>query len=324
MLRDLRNGVADGLYDHYQRADRSPPLWARHTKLAVAGHDSYRKSGLNLRLEALRLPVAPLGDRSNQPLELLVVVAPKDFDILPLSLEGAITNAGHPISRASLIVPSAALREAKLIAERFSDRTSVSVLCEDDVIKSSLREKLRARFTSRYGWYLQQLLCVAYVSASQGEGVLIMDADTVLVRPRAFLQGSRQLLMASLEQHAPYYSFLRSLHPMLNETGHSFVTHHMVQQPQLMAQVLELTCEGQISVLVDRLLAHANASAESSVCVDFELYAQTALKLEPDRIMLAKWCNASAKRTSAVLMASLAQLSMTYPNYYSVSLHSYI
>jgi hypothetical protein len=324
MIRDLRNGVADGLYAHYQRADRSPPLWASRTTVAVAGQDSDRTSGLNLRLEALRLPVSPLGDRSAQPLELLVVVAPKDFDILPLSLEGAFANSGHPISRASLIVPASGLREATLIAERFSDRTRVSVLCEDDVISESLREKLRERFTTRYGWILQQLLCVAYVSASEAVGVLLMDADTVLVRPRAFLQGNRQLLMASLEQHAPYYAFLRSLHPMLNETGHSFVTHHMVQQPEFMAQVLELTCESQISVLVDHLLAYANASAESSVCVDFELYAQTALKLEPDRIALAKWCNASAKRSPTVLGASLAELSMTYANYYSVSFHSYI
>ena len=197
------------------------------------------------------------------------------------------------------------------------------MLGEDSVIPENSRNALREVFGERYGWILQQLLCVAYASSSGAEGVLLMDSDTVLTRKRSLLDSGKQLLMVSLERHDPYYQFLNSLHPLFGIMDDTFVTHHMIAQPRQLREILELTCGGGIQDLIEKLLELADAEALSSVCVDFELYAQAMVKLHANDVVYAKWSNASAPRSEALSGVDFARIEQRFRDYCSVSFHSY-
>lgn len=322
-MSSLRNHLADSFYSHYQRISRTPSKWLNAAIVLRANSDPERRSRLSQRIWALRLPVFPLGEGNDQLIEALIVVAPKDFDILPFSIEGVIRNAGHPISRLVLIVPEAAITEALQLIKPWETLTECVVIGEDSIIPENSRIALRKVFGNRYGWILQQLLCVAYTSSSDAQGVLLMDSDTVLTRKRTLLDSGKQLLMVSLEHHDPYYEFLNSLHPLFGIMNNTFVTHHMIEQPMRLREILELTCGGGIQALIEKLLELADAEAISSVCVDFELYAQAMVKLDPDNVVYAKWSNTSAPRAEALLGIDFADIEDRFKDYCSVSFHSY-
>lgn len=317
----MKSDVADRLYAHYQRYDRQPPPWVSPSLLSPL-MSADRVRGLSARLDALRLPVNPLDGPGSAPLELLVVAAPKDFAVLPVCFAGAVANAGHPLTSATLIVPESGMDEARDIVAGSAVPASV-VQCEDEVLDESIRVDLRRAYGPRYGWVLQQLLCVAHVARSDAAGVLVLDADTVLTRSRVMLRGARQLLAVSLERHQPYYDFLVTLSPRFSGAQGSHVTHHMVQQPEVMQGVLDLVAQGDVESLAERVIAAADPAIPSAVSLDYEMYAQGLRILYPEREVPVKWSNAMAPRISIGADSSLAELTRQFSGYYSVSLHDH-
>jgi len=312
----VKREIVDRVYDYYQHIDRRPP--AAIGSLPALG-PSKRRDQFEERVRALRLPIDPLAGGSTPPIDLLVVAAPKDFSLLELATRSALANAGNPISNVTFVVPAAALAGAEAIATRLMGDVSVKVTSEDDVIPIEDRNLLYNAFGSRYGWILQQILCVAGVSKSNSAGVLILDADTLLLRPRVLLSGNRQILMSSLEHHYPYFEFLESLSPHFRGMQTSHVTHHMLQQPEVSRSILEEFCGGDISSLVRLIAERRTNSTASAVCVDYELYGQGIRLLYPDRVLSAKWSNISVERraTSPRKIESMANF------YCSASLHDH-
>ena len=312
----MKREIVDRLYDYYQRIDRRPP--AAVGSLPVL-RPSKRIEQFEERVRALRLPIDPLAGRSTPPIELLVVAAPKDFSLLELATRSALVNAGNPILNVTFVVPAAALADAEAIATRLLGDASVKVTSEDDVIPIEDRNLLFNAFGPRYGWILQQVLCVAGVSESNSAGVLILDADTLLLRPRVLLSGNRQILMSSLEHHYPYFEFLESLSPHFRGMQTSHVTHHMLQQPEVSRSILEEFCGGDISSLVRLIVERRTNSTASAVCVEYELYAQGIRLLYPERVLSAKWSNISVDRR----VASSRNIESMANFYCSASLHDH-
>lgn len=322
-MLDLKISITESLYAYFQRRDKRPPIW--YEPLLFFGPEGKltRSRHLAKRLWALRLPISPLGESSDIPIEVLIVVAPKDFNILPFSIEGAIRNAGHPISRLVLIVPNNSIEKAWGILSPWSAIVECEVVGEDSVISESTRRALRKSFTNRYGWILQQLLCLAFVAKSEAAGVLLLDSDTILVSKRALFNAERQILMVSLERHEPYYKFLNSLNSIFGEMENTFVTHHMVQNPQRMREILDVTCDGDMEQLADEIISLVDHEQISSVCVDFELYAQAMCNSYSNQVVLTKWSNISVPRAEALSGVTFDQIQKRYHNYCSVSFHSY-
>ena len=69
-----------------------------------------------------------------------------------------------------------------------------------------------------YGWVLAQYLKIWTVATSESEGVLVLDADTLLLSPRIFLDRSgKQILTPSVEFHRTYYAFLANADPFFGK-----------------------------------------------------------------------------------------------------------
>lgn len=82
-----------------------------------------------------------------------------------------------------MIVPEDSLRVAQNVLRGFPLKTKINVLNEEDILNPAIRKLVKKNYPERYGWILQQFIKIAYSSQSKQEAVLVVDADTVIIRP---------------------------------------------------------------------------------------------------------------------------------------------
>lgn len=271
-------------------------------------------------LTSARLPIEPTGlNFSNLPeIEILFICAGKDLEILPAALMGAVNSIGeHPLLQVTLIVPPQDLKNASEIANSVSPK--IQVISEESVLSKSEISRIRNVFDSRAGWVIQQLLKVIYVSQSSSPGILVCDADTVLTRPRTWVDDSRtQILLPSWELTKPYYEFLNSLGLGKINPKHTFVSHHMLMQPIYMIEARKFVGWESNERILDSLINTYDGRNPSPFSIDFELYAQFLCQQYPEKVKLVKWANVSLTRKE------WENFSKYSSKYASVSLHAYL
>jgi len=322
---DFRIRATDRFYDYFQREDRSPkklvalPLWLIGPFISAE-----RLQGIRLRIETLSFDTDWDVPENLPPIELLMVVAEKDFPILPHAVESALKNSLNEIAKVVIVTQNQVLEEVREIVSAIVQNRELLIIDEDDLLDADIRKQLKVSLRNRYGWALQQFLCLAYTQQSQAEGVLILDADTLLVRPRAFIGDGKQILMPTLEHHHPYYEFLHQLDPLYENTSHTFVSHHMLWQPLFLRQILDRICNQDLHLLALAAISNSILSDESPFCVKYELYGQALWKLNPEAVQLCKWSNLGIQRPAKLPETFLRDITKTYRAYASISLHDYI
>jgi glycosyl transferase family 25 len=283
---------------------------------AAATYERLFKS-LEPNFDPLRGAVLP-------PIDLLVVAAPKDFECLPLVIRGAIANVRNPIASASVVTTSHGLDAAREITKGIDCPFEIQVESEDDYIDSGSRALLRQTMNYRYGWLLQQFLNLAYALTRSGAGVLAIDADTVFLQPRAFVNASgTQILTPTYGVHDPYYELLDRVGVGSQPPALVFVPHFMLYQPDLVHQLFTSLAKGGIGSLISKVLASIDIAEPSPACVDFELYAQYLVREHPERAILARWSNTDAK-ASLKFGETVPSLQHLYRGWGSVSFHGYL
>ena len=182
------------------------------------------------------------------------------------------------------------------------------------------------RFGVRGGWVLQQVLKLEYARNSPSAGVLIIDADTVLIKNRAWLNSDGiQALMPSWEYHRPYFNFLSTLTPFKSlapfSPKFSFISHHMLMQPNMVREIYRACGWDGPKTLVHFICQLSNTESQSPISIDYELYGQYLLLNHPEKVNLVKWANTSASYKGNI---SIELLKQSYSQFASVSLHSYL
>ena len=298
---------------------RRVPTPLVHAALAPYTRTGYlRRRGLDAKrlIETLSLPVDPLsGAEGDLPaIDVVIPCGPGDAEMLPRVMESAPSGASNPIRRIQVVAPPSVITTLRPAVDSNTD-----LIDENDLLGAAVVASIGKRFPSRRNWVLQQVVKVACVTSSQAPGVLILDADTILLRQRTWLTSDgRQVLTPTIEWHQPYYDFLGRLsNEQWKAPEYSFVPHHMLMQPELMARILvtlEITgLDGLVSALGDE----SRYQAESSFCSEYELYAQGLLNLSPASVALAKWSNRNVSREREIPVDKLGR-------YMSVSQHHYL
>jgi hypothetical protein len=72
------------------------------------------------------------------------------------------------------------------------------------------------------------------------------------------------------------------------------------------------------------VISGADINENSSVCVEYELYAQYLLTLHPALVALAKWGNTSVGSDGQRQPITLQSLRTQFNGWGSVSMHSYL
>jgi hypothetical protein len=272
---------------------------------------------------AYRFPTDLASHHGNLPtIEILTVVAGKDLNLLPFSLTSAIENTLNPVSRITVIIPAIDEELCKGIVATLNINCEIQIKIEDEILDLDTRSKLKHKFGKRYGWVLQQLLADEHIIRSESNGVLLLNADTILMRKAAWLEadGTQKLLVA-LEYHEPYYKLLNKLIGSRKSPTTTHVTHHMLFQPSYFREIFYNFKIGDVKNLADWIISNSDPKAESPLCVEFELYAQGMLNLYPKKIQLRKFSNTSVERSD---FSTSVNLYLEYSKYNSISMHSYL
>lgn len=263
------------------------------------------------------LPDNPLsGFKDPLPVEILFIAAPKDFDILPLSITAALRNVSNPISSVTVIVPDSARKKLAGLP------ATVRVLVESESPHSADIEKVKHHFGKpRSGWVLQQGLGLAYCLNSSSQGILWIDADTVLLRPKTFLvSGPIQTLSMSREMHKEYENHARRRWPIRPKLrGLSFVTHFQLFQPRIVREMFPSGIKDVIEWIV------AGNQGINSPISEYHCHGRFISTMRPEEVELARWGNKSVPRELFRNFASpdiaLDELVALFPDYLSISMH---
>ena len=262
------------------------------------------------------------------PIELLVVCSSEDLEMLPYCLKYAINSSRNPIERITVILPDNAILDAIKITHRDIEFIfpRISFIGEEQYIGKNNLEILSLNFPRRSGWILQQLLKFSFSRESESKGVLIVDADTLLLSPTTWLdQNSRQVLFLSNELHKEYFTFLSKIGIQSPKPLISNVTHHQLIQPNLLRNYCQKIGVNRIEDMIQLILRNANKKTLSPISIDYELYGQCIRSFNPNLVMAKKFSNVGLKRDNRNLnlMYDMNMIS-EFSDYDSVSLHGYI
>jgi hypothetical protein len=268
--------------------------------------------------KASRLRTDLIEEHDNLPdIEIFIACIAKDFDLLPNIITRAIQTSANRVRRITVATT------ADLVKSKVSvGSISVEFVDENSLIDEENRSSLRHRFGDRYGWVLQQLLTLTFVLRSSSPGILVINADTFLLRRQVWLDNNAvQPLMCSYEYNKPYYEFLSLFNFPVQNVKCSHITHHMLMQPDKMREIFEhhinMSFTEFISFIIEKAPAH-----NSPICVEFELYAYGMNSLYPQLIRKRKFANTSMPRVA--LTSNSFEFSDIQLKYNSISMHDYI
>lgn len=310
----------------YDRLDKS------QFRTAFRLSQTKAKSGealTELRFRACALSASPAVDcrESGPPIELLLVCAAKDFDTLPFAIEQALANCVNSIYRVTVITPDKDKVAADSVCRPMRDDSGlqITVQCDSDWLSQEAIVNLKHSFGDRFGWIAQQLITTSFVLQSAADAVLVLNADTFLTRKQTFLKSNgNQILHRSSEYMPDYYRFLRALEKKL-VTKATHITHHMLMQPAILRQIFESLGLSGIADLQDRVIKFAAITGQKAFCLEFEVYAQFAKELFPERMDEVKFANIGVPRPGNDReIRKLIEYHQKAGRFNSVSLHDYL
>ncbi len=169
-----------------------------------------------LRFVRRRWPAlpAPGAEDLARPISVVVPAAEKDIEVLDRCLAAARRHVRHPIRALWVVAPdSAPLRT-------LAARHGATWIHEDAVLPRPARE-LNTR-----GWVLQQMIKLGAAGSVPTPDYLVLDADTLFVRPQCFFRRGRTALRYSDQYELLYNRSLELVFGHPRRYPVSFVTHH--------------------------------------------------------------------------------------------------
>lgn len=232
--------------------------------------------------------LAPLNAVNDRPsIHLHIVASAKDFALLPLVISQVTRNCLNAIERVLVIVPDLPSIELPSLPD-FAE-----VIKETAVLPTSTLRVIDSHHpVGRRGWILQQALKLWSARNSESEGVLIIDADTILTQPRVFLGNSgKQVLSYSHEYHTPYEIHATKIWgPRKRDFGLSYVCHHQLMQPDILREMFPTVRDFEKWILEADIL-------ERSPIADYHCYGRWLVDHYPHRATYARWGNRSVPIT---------------------------
>jgi hypothetical protein len=257
-------------------------------------------------------------------IDLLLVTKSEDAELLTRVIPLALENCENRISRIMIVVPENSILSVNNLLKSESYFGMVEVKNENDIIPERIRNIIKNEYNSLYGWVLAQFLKIWTVASSDANGVLVLDADTLLLNKRKFLFSSgKQILTPTLEYNLPYYEFLKNFDNYFGLCTDSFIPHHMLMQPVFAREALGYW-RNSIDNMLNDVLKNYDRNTKSPFCLCFEVYAQYMVTHHADKIKLVKWSNMSVPREKVIKTNYHSILNSYKRKFYSISLHSWL
>jgi len=160
-------------------------------------------------------------------IDAVVPYHPKDRDLLPWCLNG-IRNNLDEVSRVLVICNKECRVDVERVGGIFVDEEFVGDLTVD------------SHPHPRWPWYFQQILKLGAADIVETDYYLIVDADTVFLKPVSFFNGKGKPFYApASEYHRTYFETFRQILGFHAQREYSFTVHHMVYNRHLVKEMRE-------------------------------------------------------------------------------------
>ncbi len=212
-----------------------------------------------------------------EPIDVVIPCTDKDIETLPYCIEAALKNVQN--IRRVIIVSSTNLTDR---AEWFDE--ALFPFSKEDVRKALDRKKKKVG--SRLGWYYQQLLkfYAPRVIPGISSNVLILDADTIFLRPVSFLSDEGgSLFCYDKKKFLFYHEHMQKLVGIKRVyPSYSGIVHHMLFQRNVIDALFN-TIENKHRVPVWKAFCRCvdPKSLSYSGASEYEIYFNFALTYFP-------------------------------------------
>jgi hypothetical protein len=255
-------------------------------------------------------------------IEVIFVSKLEDIQILGLAVNSVVKNSINPISRVVIAVPA---NQCMSTSEYFFNSVNnklVEVISENELVPQAAIELIKQKSPERFGWILQQILVASFILSTKSENVLIVDSDTLIIRPQVWIDKfKRQILMPTFELHLPYYKFFQHFSTKYPTPKMSFVSHHMLVQTPIFREVYQIF-GGDVYKAVEQAFAFADLRDNSPFDLKYEIYAQYLINNYKNQVSFVKWANLSCSRRELATLIEGKSTADGYARLYnSLSLH---
>lgn len=250
-------------------------------------------------------------------IDVVIACIDKDLPVLKLCIQAARLFIEDGVDRIHVVAPdSPGIKEiARRENCRFVNENDVFDLKRADI-------DCKVDGVDRSGWLFKQLLVLAADRISPAEHILILDADTVLIRPHRFLAHDKVTFFVSDELHGPYYEAYSKLLKMPWRFPLSFVSHYMLFERRRL-ETLRATIERENGCpWHEAIVAISRGTKELSFFSEYEMYGNYCLFKYPDDCLIQYWNNLAVSRS---MLGDINRLIARYQHSHrALSFHAYI
>ena len=154
------------------------------------------------------------------------------------------------------------------------------------------------KFGNRAGWYLQQLLKIYAPLVLNLDKFVVIDSDTIILKPIHFFEGDRVCFNIGTEHHVPYFEHIKRVLPLEKQINRSGICHLMPMKKSiiedLISKVESIHNKPFWQVMIDNV---EPAYYPYSGMSEYELLFNFSLKHHPNQCMIRelRWRNIHSK-----------------------------
>lgn len=250
-------------------------------------------------------------------IDVLIACIEKDLPVLKFCIQAARLFIEDGVDRIFVVGPeSPAIRAvAHMEGCEFVNENDIFEVKRADV-------SCHVKGMDRSGWLFKQLMVLAADRLSSRDQILILDADTVLIRPHRFIAHDKTTFFVSDELHAPYFAAYRNLLKMPWRFPLSFVSHYMLFERRRL-ESLRATIERENDrPWYEAIIDISRDTTEISFFSEYETYGNYCLFKYPDDHIVQYWNNLPLSRS---LLPDINRLISRFQHSHrALSFHTYI
>ncbi|MDR9855773.1 DUF6492 family protein [Paenibacillus sp. VCA1] len=247
------------------------------------------------------------------PIDVFIPAIEKDLATLPHVIDAVRKYVKHPIREIMIVAP----RKQRILD--LCAKKGCRFVHEDTVLPITKKNiHYQSKTWDRSGWLYQQLLKLGGNTLGSSEHYLVIDADTVLIRPHVFKVGNKTVFYCRNWSQDEYFKTYKKLMGKSRSSRSSFVTHYMLFNKSKVKQLKRAIESKHRSSWYSAIMKSMNKSKQFAFS-EFETYGNFLHSSEPEKMILKpannKSLHSSFSQLSPSKLASLAK------SYRSISFH---
>lgn len=251
--------------------------------------------------------------KSKTKIDVLIPAIEKDSGTLPYVIDAIRKHVKHPIGSIMIVSPNS--QKIKNICRhkgcRFINETAVLPITKKHI-------HYRSRKWDKSGWLYQQLLKLGGDSLGSQKFYLVIDADTVLIRPHRFRTDGKTVFYCRNWSQNEYFKTYKKLLGTKASSPVSFVTHYMLFDKSKLAK-LKKAIEARHHTSWYRAIIRQSDKSKPFAFSEFETYGNFLYSRSPGRLILKKALNKSLNMNASQLSPS--KIKKLAKKFRSISFH---